>query len=106
MLKINNKSTAGLVCFMGHGTASDLFEKYDEGLKDSDRTKLIQVSLDSPSVNCTFYEKVEKSQEEAELLKLFNIGSCSLHVVDGALKTGLILCFLQHLIFATFLFAF
>ena len=76
---------------MGHGTASDLFAKFNEGLKSIDLTKLIQVSMDGPSVNWKFYKKVEKFREEAELSKLVNIGSCSSYVVHGTLKTGLIL---------------
>ena len=88
--------------FMGHGAASDLFAKFNECLKGIDLTKLIQVSVDGPSVNWKFYKKVEKSWEEAELSKLVIIGSCSLHVVHGALKTGLILCFLQHVNFTSF----
>ena len=68
--------------FMGHGaTASDLFVKFNEGLKGIDLTKLIQVSMDGPSVNWKFYEKVKKSREDAELSELVNIGSYSLHVM-------------------------
>ena len=63
--------------FMGHGSASDLLAKFNEGLKGIDLTKLIQVSLDGSPVNWKFYEKVEKSREEVELSKLVNIGSCS-----------------------------
>ena len=92
--------------FIGLGTASDLFAKFNEGLKGIDLTKLIPVSMDGPSVNWKFYENVEKSSEEAELRKLVNTGSCSLHVVQGALKTGLILWFLQHLHFTSSFFYF
>ena len=62
----------------------------------------MQVSVDRPSVNWKPYEKVEKSWNEVELRKLVNICSCSLHVIYGALKTGLILCFLQHLNITSF----
>ena len=79
--------------FMGHGTASDLFAKFNERLKGIDLTKLIQVSMDGPSVNWKFYEKVEKSWEEAELGKLGNIGSCSLNGVHETFKSDLILCY-------------
>ena len=57
--------------------------------------------MDGSSVIWKFYEKVEKSQEEPELSKLVNIGNCTLHVVHGTLKTGLISCFLQHVNFTT-----
>ena len=88
--------------FIAHSAASDLFSKFNKGLKGIDLIKLTQVSMDGPSVNWKFYENVEKSWEEAELRKLVNIGSCSLHVVHRALKTGLLLCFLQHLYFTSF----
>ena len=64
--------------FTGHWTASDLFAKFNGGLKGIDLTKLIQVSVNGPSGNWKFYEKVGKFWEEAELSKLVNIGSCSL----------------------------
>ena len=53
--------------FMGHGTTSDLFTKFNEGLKGIDLTKLSQVSMDEPSVNWKFYEKVEKSRKKQNL---------------------------------------
>ena len=55
---------------MGHETASDVFAKFIEGLKDTDFTKLMQVSMDKPSVNWKFYKKVEKSRNGVELSKL------------------------------------
>ena len=50
--------------FMGHGSASDLFTKFNEGLNGIELTRLIQVLMDGPSVNLKFHEKVEKCQEE------------------------------------------
>ena len=70
--------------FKGHGTASDLFSKFNEGLKGIDLMKLIQVSMDGPSVNRKLCKKVKKSCEGAKLSKLVNIGSCSLFM--GHLK--------------------
>ena len=54
----------------GHETASDVFVKFIEGLKDTDLTKLMQVSMDKPSVNWKSYKKVEKSRNGVELSKL------------------------------------
>ena len=88
--------------FIGHGTASDLVAKFNEVLKGINLTRSIQFSVDVSSVNWKFYEKVEKSREETDFSKLVDIGSCSLHVVHGELKTGLISCFLQHLNFPSF----
>ena len=68
--------------FLGYRTASDLFAKFKEVLKGIYLTKLIQGSMNGPLVNWKFDEKVEKSREEAELSKLVNIESCSLHVVQ------------------------
>ena len=67
---------------MGHGSASDLFTKFNEGLNGIEFTRLIQVSMDGLSVNLKFHEKVEKCQEETELRNR-NIECCSLHVVHG-----------------------
>ena len=45
--------------------------------------------MDGPSVNMKFYTELVKTQEEAHLPNLINIGTYSLHVIHGAFKTGI-----------------
>ena len=53
---------------------------------------MLQVSMDGPSVNWKFYEKLIESREISELTGLTNIGSCGLHVIHGAFKCVAMSC--------------
>ena len=45
--------------------------------------------MDGSKVNVKFYEEIVKSREKAMFRTLIDIGSCSLHVVHGSLKSGI-----------------
>ena len=49
---------------------------------------MLQVSMDGPSTNWAFLDLLTSDREAEELPKLVNIGSCRLHMVHGAFKTG------------------
>jgi hypothetical protein len=74
--------------FVGHGAAVDLLEHFKASTSDLNRTGLLQVSMDGPSVNWSFYDKLEKSHMHEYDLGLLNIGSCGMHVVHGGFQTG------------------
>ena len=76
--------------FLGHNRADDLKDKFTQGLESLNQKNMIQISMDGPSVNLKFYDEVVKHREETELgiPQLIYLGSCSLHVVHGAFKTG------------------
>ena len=57
-------------------------------VKQLDVNKLLQTSMDGPSVNHKFLEKVSKEGKGEEQHQLINIGSCGLHTIHGAFKTG------------------
>ena len=63
--------------------------KFLSPLKELDCHRIIQISMDGPSVNWSFLEKVksdlDRDPNDPHLLEL---GSCSLHIVHGAFKTG------------------
>ena len=44
--------------------------------------------MDSPSTNWKILDIMNRSRADQQLPKLLNIGSCSLHVLHGAFKTG------------------
>ena len=44
--------------------------------------------MDGPTVNWKVLEMLDVYLEEKDVSKTVNIGSCSQHVVHGALKTG------------------
>jgi hypothetical protein len=50
-------------------------------------TKLIQVSMDGPSVNLKFLDSMKNNLDDSQR-KLIDIGTCGLHVLHGAFRTG------------------
>ena len=52
--------------FLGHSTHSDLLEHFNDTIKELNPNKLYQISMDEPSVNLKFYDKVAKEREENE----------------------------------------
>ena len=45
--------------------------------------------MDGPNTNWKVFDSLQKHREELEYSSLLNLGSCELHVVHGAFKTGL-----------------
>lgn len=73
--------------FLGHSTAKDLMEKFREGISGIPTKKLIQVSMDGPTVNHKFFRSLLEEEEEKGN-HIFDLGTCELHVVHGAFRTG------------------
>ena len=49
--------------------------------------KLLQVGVDGPSVNWSFYDKLNNERNELTLPELLHAVSCSLHILNGSFKT-------------------
>ena len=60
-----------------------------ESLTALDLGKLIQISIDGPNVNWNVLSLHSSYREKNEFSRLINIGSCGLHVLHGALQTGI-----------------
>lgn len=73
---------------MGHGRAADILEHFLESTQDVGLQNLLQVSMDGPSVNWAFYEKLQQKVKAECNCQILNIGSCGLHIVHGAFKHG------------------
>ena len=74
--------------FTGHAWYQDLFEHFISALDSWDLKKLLQVSMNGPNVNWAFFSELCNYQTENDMSKLLSTGSCSLHAIHGALKTG------------------
>lgn len=76
--------------FMGHGKASDLLEHFLKGIEKLMPIirNMLQVSMDGPNVNWKFFDMLKKQVSDEQGVLLINIGSCGLHVVHNAFKTG------------------
>ena len=73
---------------MGHATHKDLLEGFNSSVSDLDLSKMIQLSMDGPNVNWKFARTLSKGRTENGLSDLIDIGSCPLHVINGAFQTG------------------
>ena len=74
--------------FLGHSAANDLLQHFNDSVESINPSKIIHVSMDGPAVNHKFYKGLEDHREREELPKMINIGSCNLHIVHGAFKSG------------------
>ena len=74
--------------FVGHSRSNDLLEHFLLGLQSLDKVKLIQVSMDGPNVNWAFFEELRNFRDENDMNKLLPTGSCGLHSIHLAFKTG------------------
>jgi len=74
--------------FLGHSRATDLLT-FHEGLVSLPAANLLQVSLDRPTANWKFLETLKDSCHRHEQdHQLFELGSCGLHAIHGALQSG------------------
>ena len=64
-----------------------LFEKIKESLTELDESRLIQFSMDGPSVNWNVLEKVDDYLMSKDLHETIHIGSCSQHILHEACQT-------------------
>ena len=74
--------------FLGHARSDDLVKAFNDGLNELDMTKMVQISMDGPNVNLKFLCEMNKLRQNDELPSLIDIGSCNLHVIHGAFKSG------------------
>ena len=75
--------------FLGQTHAEDLKKKFEEGIKDLEKKKMLQVSMDGPNVNWKLYDSIVQEQSENDdYPDLIDLGLCSLSVVHGSFRTG------------------
>ena len=63
-------------------------EKFENFLTGLNPSKMIQVSMDRPSVNLKFLESLCNLRESERLPGLIDIDLCQLHAMHGAFQTG------------------
>ena len=75
--------------FLGHAYADTMVSSFLENCGTINLNKLIQVSMDGPTVNWSFYDKLMTEIGVSTSDKhLIDIGSCGLHIVHNAFQTG------------------
>lgn len=75
---------------MGHTCAEDLASAFGKATEELKQAKILQVSMDGPNVNMKFLRSLKEELKELdESHNILDIGSCGLHVMNGAYKAGL-----------------
>ena len=75
--------------FLENGEAVTLSEALKEALPPGTLEKLLSISMDGPNVNWATLNLIKKDlQKTPESPQLIEFGSCSIHVLHGAVKTG------------------
>ena len=73
--------------FLGHTSNANLLDSFNTATMRMNSSKIIQVSMDGPSVNRLFYKKLVQHRADAEIEQLMvSLGSCGLHIIHGAFK--------------------
>ena len=74
---------------LGYATANKLLASFNEIINTiNSGNKMIPISMNGPSTNWKLFELIQKDREEKQQKKLLDIGSCSLHIIRGAFKSG------------------
>ena len=74
--------------FLGHANADCLHEKLLDCCTAIGKPGLLQMSMDGPNMNWKTYELLSISIEEETKKKMLNIGSCGLHIIHNAFRSG------------------
>ena len=74
--------------FLGHGGHNDNLNHFMSLNRSLKSEALYQVSMDGRNVNLKFFKEFAADFKEDNFPSLVDIGSCSLHIVQGAFKTG------------------
>jgi len=79
--------------FLQRTRAIDLLEALTGSFGSQNLGKILQLSMDGPNVNVKVFKELNQELKESfDDITLLNIGSCGLHVVHGAFKTGIKKC--------------
>ena len=74
--------------FLGHPNAKNLLASLNQSIEKLCPNKLIQLAMDGPATNWALFDLLCTQRELEGNPTLMNVGSCGLHVIHGALKTG------------------
>lgn len=77
--------------FLNGGKAEDLLSALKNGLSEFKTDQILQLGMDGPNVNLKVHRLYveDRKKLDKEMPDLIDIGTCSLHVIHGALQTGM-----------------
>ena len=75
--------------FLGHSRHTDLYNCFTSMMDELNEDKLVQLSMDGPSVNIKLLQVVQDDRKDKGSPHLLDIGTCGLHTLHGSFKTGI-----------------
>ena len=78
--------------FLGHARSEDLYEPIRSRCDKIGVQRILQLSMDGPNVNWKLFRNVSNDIEEETNKQMLNIGSCGLHILHNAYKSGVNSC--------------
>ena len=75
--------------FLGHSRHTDLYNSFTSMMDELSEDKLVQLSMDGPSVNIKLLQVVQDDRKDKGLPQVLDIGSCGLHTLHGSFKMGI-----------------
>lgn len=76
-------------CFLGRTRAEELVSAFKSATDVLSQTRILQISMDGPNVNMKFLRDIKQELcDSNDGRRILEVGSCGLHVVNGAFKTG------------------
>ena len=75
--------------FLGHSTHADLYNSCTSMMDELSEYKLVQLSMDGPSVNVKLHRVIQDDRKDKGLPHLLDIGTCVLHALHGSFKMGI-----------------
>ena len=74
--------------FFGRAAAADILKGFKSCMNGLDKEKLLQVSVDSPTVNTKFLLDLNEERWDQELSQFVSIANCGIHTVHNMFKNG------------------
>ncbi|GBN08520.1 hypothetical protein AVEN_113923-1 [Araneus ventricosus] len=75
--------------FIGHSTSEDLLSAFYECVVKLDLSKVLQISMDGPSVNWKFYSSLQENLSREYGIQSLTLGTCGLHILNNSFKHGI-----------------
>ena len=89
MLEIKVSTSYVTSVFLDHLRHTDLYNSFTSMMDELSEDKLVQLSMDGPSVNIKLLQVVQDDRKDKGLPHLLDIGTCGLHTLYGSFKMGI-----------------
>ena len=89
MLEIKVSGRYVALVFLGHSRHTDLYNSFTSMMDELSKDKLVQLSMDGPSVNVKLFQTVQDDRKDKGLSHLLDMGTWGLHTLLESFKMGI-----------------